>query len=89
MNQEWNEFVEGRIEHERLAYIKTNEAEHRRTVENQMDEMLDTNLTKSERAMVEDVLVSRLVTAEGDSKRLYRQGMRDCVAVLKELGVLG
>ena len=89
MIHNWNNFIDECIETELRTYRKTTESRHRQTIETQMDEMLDTNLTNEQKTMVEDVLFAKACMQEQDGKRLYQQGMRDCVAVLKNLGVLG
>ena len=89
MTPSWDEFIIDRIDQESAVYRTTKEYRHRKTVEDQMDEMLTTNLTQSERTLVDEVLFAKGLMQEQDGERLYRQGMRDCVAVLKELGVLG
>ena len=89
MNQDWFEFINARMETERDQYGKTEEYRHRRVIEIQQDEMLETNLTKDEKLMVDEVMFARCQSLERDGERRYQQGMRDCVEVLKELGVLG
>ncbi len=88
MRADWNEFVTNRIDYAQGTYRKTLEFRHRQTVEAQMEEMLTTCLTKDEKTMVDEVLFAKGLMLEQDGERLYRQGMKDCVAVLKELGVL-
>ncbi len=53
-----------------------------------IDEMLDTNLTKTEKVMVEEVLFEIGAKQEHNASILYQNGMRDCVCILKKLGVL-
>ncbi|WP_409966912.1 hypothetical protein RFF05_09730 [Bengtsoniella intestinalis] len=89
MNQDWFEFINARMETEREQYGKTEEYRHRRVIEIQQEEMLETNLTKDEKHMVDEVMFARCLSLERDGERLYQQGMRDCVGVLKELGVIG
>ena len=50
--------------------------------------MLTTNLTKEEKVMVEEVLFELGVAADHESESLYQQGLKDCVWLLKNLGVL-
>ena len=89
MRDDWFEFINARMESERAQYGKTEEYRHRRVVEAQQEEMLETNLTKDEKHMVDEVMFARCLSLERDGERLYQQGMRDCVEVLRELGVIG
>ena len=50
--------------------------------------MLTTNLTKDEKDMVEEVLFEFGLAAEHETELLYQQGLKDCVWLLKNLGVL-
>lgn len=53
-----------------------------------MDEMLTTNLTHGGKEMVDEVLHELDLASERETALRYRQGMRDCVWLLKRLGVL-
>lgn len=53
-----------------------------------IDEMPITNLTADEKDMVDGVLFELGVAAEHETGILYRQGLKDCVWILKSLGVL-
>lgn len=50
--------------------------------------MLDTNLTKDQRELMDEVLFEIGVMSEEDGSRLYEQGMKDCAMVLRALGIL-
>lgn len=89
MNQDWQKFLGVRISAEREQYRQTEEYRHRRVIEAQQEEMMETNLTRDEKLMVDEVMSARCLSLEKDGVRLYQQGMKDCVAVLRELGVIG
>ncbi len=84
----WNDFVENLIDFNVAEYEKTQEYQLRHNRELHIDEMLTTNLTKREKVMVEEVLFELGTASECDAVRLYQQGMKDCVMVLKQLGVI-
>ncbi len=89
MRENWREFINTCIESEHKKYSKTEEARHRKELDLHYYELLDTNLTRDQRVMVDEVMFARCVALERDGERLYEQGMRDAVWLLKKLGVFG
>ncbi len=87
--EDWNNFINDRMETLYREYLATKEGQHRREAEENMDQLLTTCLTKTDRSFAEEVLGKIYLQAEEDSKRLYQQGMMDCVTILKTLGVMG
>ena len=87
-NQELNEFLKNLISSSLDNLKATNEYTYRKQREAQIDEMLATNLTRSEKDMVDDVLFELGAAAEHETETLYLQGLKDCVWLLKSLGVL-
>ena len=75
MNQDWFEFINARMETEREQYGKTEEYRHRRVIEIQQEEMLETNLTKDEKLMVDDGLCWRIEEI-GGYRIIVEQGFR-------------
>ncbi len=87
-NEEWNEFL-GNLLSCALEGLKgTKEYEYRSVRQEYLDEMLSTNLTKDEKDMVDEVLLELGTAAEHETELLYRQGFKDCVWLLKNVGVL-
>lgn len=86
--EEWDEFL-SRL---RLRYWeefkKTREYDDRKQREQELEGLLADNLSGVEKAMVDDVLWEQGMMAEREGADLYVQGMRDCVWMLKTLGVL-
>ena len=87
-NEEWNELLSNLLSCALKNLQATREYEYRRQRQEQLDEMLTTNLTKEEKVMVEEVLFELGVAADHESESLYQQGLKDCVWLLKNLGVL-
>lgn len=89
MEKIWNELVEARINMTRNVLEHSVEYPFRQTVNAQHDEMMESNLTKDQIVMVHEILYSKISMLEQDGDRLYAQGMRDAIWMLKKLGVLG
>ena len=85
----WNEFIDMKLEAHRQAFSLTPEYQLRQSVRAQLDDMMENNLTADQRVMMEDILLTRSEMEEQDIQRLYRQGMKDAVWLMRELGVLG
>ena len=49
---------------------------------------LTTNLTIDEKIMVDEVLFELGMAKDHESQRLYEQGMKDCVMILRKLRVI-
>ena len=87
-NDEWNEFQRNLMSCTLNSLNATDEYEYRKKRQEELDEMLTTNLTSIEKDMVDEVLFELGVAAEREAELLYRQGLKDCVWLLKNLGVL-
>ncbi len=86
--KEWNEFIYQLVEANIKDFQDTKEYEYFHNRELHLDEMLNTNLTKDEKEMVEEVMFELGVAQDHRENKLYEQGMKDCVMILKELGVI-
>ena len=84
----WNKFIGSLIEANFKEHQKTKEYEYLKNREEHIDEMLTTNLTTDEKVMVDEVLSELGMARDHESKKLYEQGIKDCVMILKELGVV-
>lgn len=87
-NEEWNDFLDNLFSCGLKNIQATKEYEHREKRREHIDEMLTTNLTSGEKDMVDEVLFELGTAAEYEASLLYRQGLRDCIWLLKNLGVL-
>lgn len=87
-NEEWNEFLTKMLSCALKNLQSTREYEYREQRREQIDEMLTTNLTVDEKELVDEVLFELGSAAEQETELLYQQGMKDCVWLLKSLGVL-
>ena len=85
---EWNEFLEKLMACTVENFKGTKEYEYQQQRRGQIDDMFTTNLIADEKSLVDEVLFELGVNADYKTQRLYQQGMRDCVWLLKNLGVL-
>lgn len=81
-------FVEICLQKGRLLNESSNEIRHQRAIESQVDELSENHRASDQNVMGEEMMQAKEQLWEQDEKRLYQQGIRDCVAVLKEWGVL-
>ena len=86
--QEWDEFLSNLITNATKEYQDTEEYKHQRRRQAQMDECLETNLAEDQKVLVDEILFELGVAAERETEVVYRQGLLDCVWLLKNLGVL-
>ena len=87
-NEEWNEFLNNLWSCALKKLQTTKEYDYLKQRREQIDEMLTTNLTRDQKDMVEEVLFVFGLAAEHETEILYQQGLKDCVWLLKNLGVL-
>ena len=87
-NEEWNEFLGNLLSCALKNLQATKEYEYREKRQEEIDEMLTTNLTKDEKVMVDEVLYELGLAEEHETELIYRQGLQDCVWLLKSLGLL-
>lgn len=87
-HEEWNEFLGNLVSNAIAEHKSSKEYEYRKQRQAQIDELLTTNLTYNEKTMVEEVLFELALAAERETEVVYRQGLQDCVWLLKSLGVL-
>lgn len=87
-SKEWNEFLGDLLSCSLKNLQATKEFEYLKRRREHIDEMLTTNLTRDAKDMVDDVLFELGLAAEHETELLYQQGLRDCVWLLKNLGVL-
>ena len=87
-NQEWIEFLHSLLSNAIAEHKSSKEYEYLRLRQEQIDELLTDGLTENDKAFVEDVLFELGVIAEREAEVVYQQGLKDCIWLLKRLGVL-
>lgn len=87
-DEEWNEFLGNLLSCALKNVQSTKEYEYRRKQQEHIDEMLTTNLTSDQKDMIDEVLFEFGLAQEHETELLYRQGLKDCVWLLKNMGLL-
>ena len=87
--EEWDEFINNLFcnavndEYEKSANYKR-WAEK----QDQIDEFLNTQLTKEQKSFVDDILFEMTALADQKAKAVYIQGYKDCISLLKSVDLL-
>ncbi len=84
----WVEFIEAMVEANGREHRKTKEFELWNEKRNEIDKYLENNLTRDQKVVVEEAMVEIGCMSDFDGIRLYEQGMKDCVVLLRRLGVV-
>lgn len=86
--EEWIFFIAQLQESALKEYHGTREYELRKTRQAHLDDMMSNELTAEQRGFMEEILFEIISFHDRESDLLYQQGMKDCVWLLKNLGVL-
>ena len=86
--QEWNEFTNNLLSNAIAEYRNSEEYKHTKEKKEHIDEMLTNNLMKDEKEFVEEIIFELGVMNERETEVVYRQGFKDCVWLLKNLGLV-
>ena len=87
-DEEWNEFLGNLLSCALKELQATKEYEYRRKQQEHIDEMLTTNLTRDQKDMIDEVLFELGVAQEREAELVYRQGLKDCIWLINNLGLL-
>jgi len=87
-NDEWNAFLDNLLSITIKKHRESKEGESLRQRYTHIDEMLTTNLTIDEKHFVEEIIFELGLTTDREAEIVYHQGIKDCVWLLKRLGVL-
>lgn len=87
-DEEWNEFLGNLLSCALKNLQSTKEYEYRRKRQEHIDEMLTTNLTSDQKNMIDEVLFEFGLAQEHETELIYRQGLKDCIWLLNNLGLL-
>ena len=87
-SEEWNEFLGNLLSCAQQGLNATKEYEYLEKRQAEIDKMLETNLNEDQKIMVDEVLLELGVSLAHETELIYRQGLKDCVWLLKNLGVL-
>lgn len=87
-DEEWYEFLDNLLSCALKNLQTTKEYEYRRKRQEHIDEMLTTNLTNDQKDMIDEVLFELGVAQAHETELIYRQGLKDCIWLLNNLGLL-
>ncbi|WP_418666242.1 hypothetical protein [Allofournierella sp.] len=68
--------------------LQTTKEEYRKKRQEHIDEMLTTNLTRDQKDMIDEVLLELGLGQKRETELICRQGLKDCVWPLGNLGLL-
>ena len=86
--EQWNEFLDSLISNAMQTHHLSRECEYLKQRQAQIDEMLTTHFDDDQKIFVEEILFEFGLAAERETEIVYRQGLKDCVWLLKNLNVL-
>jgi len=87
-NEEWSAFLKN-LTFNAVAQHKNSEGyNYIKKRKEYIDEMLTTHLAEDEKQFVEEILLELGLIAEHEIAFVYNQGVKDCIFLLKNLGVL-
>lgn len=86
--EEWNEFLSNLLNNAIQEYKQTKEYEYLKLQQNEIDRLLHDNLTEDQKELVEECIYDIGVASGHETEMFYQQGMKDCVWLLKNLGVI-
>jgi hypothetical protein len=86
--EEWNEFLNNLHSKASKTYKETTEYEYVKKRQDEMERAIRDNLMTDQKELVEECVFEIGIMNDRESEILYRQGMEDCVWILKKLGVL-
>lgn len=84
----WNEILETLIRANFDAFQQTKEHEYLHQRKLYLNELMENELSTSQKTMIEEIIYEFGSMEEANADRMYAQGMKDCVIILKNLGVL-
>ena len=88
-NEKWNEFLSNLLTGAIKTHRESKEYEYQKQRQTQIDEFLSGDLTADQKLFVDQILVELSLFAKRELEVVYNQGIKDCVWLLKILGVLG
>ncbi len=86
--QEWNEFLENLLQNAIANHNNSKEGKCLKQRSEQLDEFLSTNVASCEKPFIDDILFEFGLISERTTEVVYKQGLKDCIFLLKNLGVL-
>ena len=86
--EEWNEFLDNLLSNAIKLHRESKEYEYQKRWQTQIDEFLSGDLTADQKLFVDEILIELNLFARRESEIVYHQGIKDCVWLLKILGII-
>lgn len=86
--EEWTMFLENLLSCAVKEYQSTSEYDNRKLYQDRLDTFFAKNLTVEQKNSVEEILLELGLANGQETEFTYQQGMKDCVWLLQNLGVL-
>ena len=86
--EEWNEFLGNLFNNAILEYQDSNEFKFLREKQEQLDKRISEKYPESKEEFYDNFAFEMGLDAERKTEFLYRKGLKDCIFILKNLGVL-
>ena len=87
-HEEWNEFLDNMLSNTIGKYKESTEYEYIKKQQEEIDMIFRDNLTVDQKELVEECMFEIGLVADRETEVVYKQGLKDCVWLLKLLGVL-
>lgn len=86
--EEWNEFLAPLHSNAIKTYRETQEFEYIEKLKDEIALFFRDNLTADQKSLVEECVSELYLISDRQSEVVYQRGLKDCVWLLKSLGVL-
>ena len=86
--EEWNALLESLLSNAISTHRNSKEYECQKQRQEQIDAFLSANLSDDQKCFADEILFELGLAQERESEIVYRQGLKDSVWILKNLGVL-
>lgn len=87
-NKDLDAFIEQLIESFQEEYKKTEEYAYQKKSKAKAEELLETQFNQSDKILIEEILFELLCYTDREANLLYKQGFKDGIWLLKNIGVL-
>lgn len=92
ISEEWNEFLENMLNNATEKYRQSNEyhlwKQRDKQRDKQIDETLKSMLSDKDFMTIQEFLFETIVASPRETEVIYNQGFKDCILILKNIGVI-
>ena len=85
---EWDEFLRNLFGNALEKHQKTKDYKYAQKKQAHFEEILYSNISINKKQLVDDCFFDMMLEIERKMEYLYRQGLKDCIFLLKEMGAL-